>query len=101
MCVGARVCVRVCACARYRSVKGMCAGVPGTEKLTKRDTETFITYNEEEDRAICFTSNKRLIRTLDKLCENNNAIKRTKTSLYRKTYRFPKEWVSIKFAIEQ
>ncbi|MBQ3023371.1 MAG: hypothetical protein IJD91_08635 [Clostridia bacterium] len=75
--------------------------LPEAEKLTKRERETFITYNEEENRAICFTSSKHLIRTLDCLCQDNKDIKCTRTTLYGKTYTLPKEWVSIKFATAQ
>lgn len=64
-------------------------------KLTKREMETIILFNEEDKEATCYTCNKRLTRKLDDLSAQSPSVKLVREDLHGRTYTFPKKWVRV------
>ena len=65
-------------------------------KLTKREMETIILFNEEDKEATCYTCNKSLARKLDDLSAQSSAITRVREDKHGRTYTFPKKWLRVK-----
>lgn len=65
-------------------------------QLTKYEQETIFNYNQEEKTASCYTCDAALIRKLDRLCENNEAITVSREGDGWKEYTFPKSWLKVR-----
>lgn len=65
--------------------------------LTKYEQETIINYNQEELLASCFTHDKALMRRLDNLIENGEAITVVRRTEEFAEYSFPKKCVKVRF----
>lgn len=65
-------------------------------QLTKYEQETIFNYNQEEKTASCYTCDAALIRKLDRLCENGEAITVTREGDGWKEYTFPKSWLKVR-----
>lgn len=63
--------------------------------LEKYEKETIIVFNEEEKTANVYTFNKKLIKKLDMLCNNNEAELVKYSNEGSKTYNVPKSWIKI------
>lgn len=64
-------------------------------KLTKREKETIIVYNEEEATASIVTYNERLLNKLSKLESISDDCCRRQTGNNSMEYVIPKSWVKI------
>lgn len=65
-------------------------------RLSKREQETIILFNEEDKEATCYTCNKSLARKLDDLSAQSSAITRVREDKHGRTYTFPKKWLRVK-----
>lgn len=65
-------------------------------KLTKYEQETIFNYNQEETSASCFTRDAALIRRLDRLVENGEAITVIRRGDGYAEYTFPKKWLKVR-----
>lgn len=65
--------------------------------MTKYESETVITYNDEENTATVYTCNAALIRRLDSFCLKSPLFCKEKSDSESSTYIFPKKCVSIRF----
>lgn len=65
-------------------------------KLTKYEQETIFNYNQEEKTASCYTHDPALIRKLDRLIENGEAITVSREGDGWKEYLFPKSWLKVR-----
>jgi hypothetical protein len=64
--------------------------------LTKYEQETIYNYNQEEKTASCYTHDAALIRRLDRLVENGEAITIDKQGDGWREYTFPKSWIKVR-----
>ena len=65
--------------------------------MTRYEQETIILFNEEEKTAEVYTHNRKLIRTLDKLCEEfPDKFKEIMKDEKSKTYIVPKQNISVR-----
>lgn len=65
-------------------------------KYTKYEQETIFNYNQEEKTASCYTCDPALIRKLDRLCENGEAITVSREGDGWKEYQFPRSWIKVR-----
>lgn len=65
-------------------------------KLTKYEQETIFNYNQEEKTASCYTHDPSLIRKLDKLAENDEAIIVVREGDGWKEYNLPKKYLKVR-----
>lgn len=65
-------------------------------KLTKYEQETIFNYNQEEKTASCYTHDPALIRKLDKLAENDEAIIVIREGDGWKEYNLPKKYLKVR-----
>lgn len=65
-------------------------------KYTKYEQETIFNYNQEEKTASCYTCDPALIRKLDRLIENGEAITVTRDGDGWREYKFPKSWLKVR-----
>lgn len=65
--------------------------------LSKFEQETIFNYNQEEALASCYTHDKALMRKLDKLIENGEAITVVRRSDESAEYTFPKKCIKVRF----
>lgn len=65
-------------------------------QLTKYEQETIFNYNQEEAVASCFTHDAALMRKLDRLAENGEAIITVRQGDGWKEYTFPKKWLKVR-----
>lgn len=66
------------------------------KSLSKYESETIISYNDESDTATIYTCNYRLIDKLIAMTKQSSDIKLIKEDEYSKTFVCPKKWVKIK-----
>jgi hypothetical protein len=64
--------------------------------MTKYESETTITFNDEEQVAIVYTCNKSWINRLEGYKSKSPLISLIKTDEYSRTYKLPKSWVKIR-----
>lgn len=64
--------------------------------LSNYERETIILYNQEGPNAICNTYDRSLIRRLDALARENEAITVLREGDGWKEYQFPKKWVKVR-----
>ena len=65
--------------------------------LTRYETETIISYNDDSNSASVYTNNKTLIKKLDKLCEKHpDEFSLVTQDEESKTYEISKRLVSIR-----
>lgn len=69
-------------------------------KRERYEQETVINYNQEEDYAICYTHDAKLMRKLDKMCSKSSIITVKNEGEGSKTYTFPKKWIKVQFPRE-
>lgn len=65
--------------------------------LSRLEQETIINYNQEENDAFCYTHDKSLMRRLDKLIENGEAITVVREGEGWREYKFPRKCVKVRF----
>lgn len=66
-------------------------------RLSKYESETIISYNDEEKDATVYTCNKSLIRKIDTLCEKYPEVYQLiKKDKFSKTYTLPKKLIGVK-----
>lgn len=64
--------------------------------LSNYERETVILYNQEEPHATCNTYDRSLIRRLDALVQENEAITVLREGDGWKEYQFPRKWVKVR-----
>lgn len=64
--------------------------------LSNYERETIILYNQEEPHAVCNTYDRSLIRRLDALVRENEAITVVEEGDGWKEYQFPRKWVKVR-----